>query len=578
MSHLVRHPRLDCDVAYIDSLRARNTPFIDVTHKDFGAVGDGTTDDQPAIQAAIDAIADITSHPSGTSTSQGGTVVIPASTFRVDGVLNVPYGVSLIGIGGKPRLLAGAAGARIVVDSHDGSLGNRFGRIENLWWDGNNVGNIGFYVGKAVGRYFVDCDAWRCTDAGVILDGTQNCTFVNINSELNGSAGGVGANLRIENAANNNTFLGLKLRTGTPHNLYQTELASISSYASYFYGGSGGMGPTGNNFHGGIIETLDPTNGAACVFIRAGFNNSFMNMLFTITDMISSTPLIFLDDDGHTNGAATSDTQATNFYGCQFQGTAGQTTIFKINDANNTRISNCNIRNGALLFDFTGANDEEVNNTVLFDGSNHINAVDDYVNTSNWGVDPALFGANNLYQVIKGGYFRHTLDVLVNATTLPALRLGTDIDDTLASLLEITAGGRFDWNNGVRMTTQTGTDGAAGSVPFWDCQHAVLVGREAGITASGTQSQGQRRLTKSVNEISTCAVANDVVTLPPAQAGALIVIINNGAQSLRIFPDTGDNCGAGANTHIDLAAGWTWRAEAYDSTNWRGGKVQIAVA
>ena len=48
-------------------------PVVDVRHPDYGAVGDGVTDDSAAIQAAIDAIP-----------STGGVVVFPAGNYHVD--------------------------------------------------------------------------------------------------------------------------------------------------------------------------------------------------------------------------------------------------------------------------------------------------------------------------------------------------------------------------------------------------------------------------------------------------------------------------------------------------------------
>ena len=90
----------------------------------------------------------------------------------------------------------------------------------------------------------------------------------------------------------------------------------------------------------------------------------------------------------------------------------------------------------------------------------------------------------------------------------------------------------------------------------------------AGITASTTQTQGQGPLTAVVNEISVVANANDTVTLPSAGAGKTCVIINNGAQTLRIYPASGDNLGAGVNTATTLTATSRRRYVAYDSTNW----------
>lgn len=90
----------------------------------------------------------------------------------------------------------------------------------------------------------------------------------------------------------------------------------------------------------------------------------------------------------------------------------------------------------------------------------------------------------------------------------------------------------------------------------------------AGITASTTQSQGQQALTKDINQISVCANANDVVTLPSAEAGLSIVVINSGANALQVFPASGDNLGAGVDTSTTIASSANKLFCAYDSTNW----------
>lgn len=90
----------------------------------------------------------------------------------------------------------------------------------------------------------------------------------------------------------------------------------------------------------------------------------------------------------------------------------------------------------------------------------------------------------------------------------------------------------------------------------------------ASISASTTQTQGQRALTGDINEVSTVANANDVVTLPGALAGRSCLVINNGANTLQVFPASGDDLGAGLNTSTTIASGSRKLFVAYDSTNW----------
>jgi hypothetical protein len=97
---------------------------------------------------------------------------------------------------------------------------------------------------------------------------------------------------------------------------------------------------------------------------------------------------------------------------------------------------------------------------------------------------------------------------------------------------------------------------------------SIRHGVTAGITASVTQTQGNGALTTEVNEVSTVANANDTVTLPTAAVGWRVVVINNGANTLQIFPASGDNLGAGVDTAMTLANGSRITFHAFDATNW----------
>ena len=104
-----------------------------------------------------------------------------------------------------------------------------------------------------------------------------------------------------------------------------------------------------------------------------------------------------------------------------------------------------------------------------------------------------------------------------------------------------------------------------------DNDKLIAVDVNAGLTASTNQTQGQGALTAQVNEISTVANDGDTVTLPSAVTGIEIEIINNGANTLRIFPASGDDLGlgTGASTSFEeLEANERVKLVAYDITNW----------
>ncbi len=89
-----------------------------------------------------------------------------------------------------------------------------------------------------------------------------------------------------------------------------------------------------------------------------------------------------------------------------------------------------------------------------------------------------------------------------------------------------------------------------------------------GITASTTQSQGNGALTGDVNVIAVCANINDTVTLETAIAGITIIVINNGAKKLQIFPASGDDLGNGIDASVTLAAGSVIVFDSFDTTTW----------
>lgn len=90
----------------------------------------------------------------------------------------------------------------------------------------------------------------------------------------------------------------------------------------------------------------------------------------------------------------------------------------------------------------------------------------------------------------------------------------------------------------------------------------------AGITASTSQSQGNGVLTSDVNEIDVVGSTDDTVTLPSALAGLEVTVINNGGNTLQIFPASGDDLGAGVNLSQQLEPNESVEYIAYDSTNW----------
>jgi hypothetical protein len=76
-----------------------------------------------------------------------------------------------------------------------------------------------------------------------------------------------------------------------------------------------------------------------------------------------------------------------------------------------------------------------------------------------------------------------------------------------------------------------------------------------GITAFAGGGQGSAtQLAKDINRVTTCATSGDSVKLPAGVAGMKIVVINDGAASMNIFPATGEQIDAlGVNAAYALA-------------------------
>lgn len=93
---------------------------------------------------------------------------------------------------------------------------------------------------------------------------------------------------------------------------------------------------------------------------------------------------------------------------------------------------------------------------------------------------------------------------------------------------------------------------------------------ETGITAGTTQTQaGATAMTASINDVETVANVNDGVKLPTAVPGLVRYVSNNGANSMRVYPNTSDTVNGGSvNVHVDQAAGNKTMYVAMTTTNW----------
>ena len=104
------------------------------------------------------------------------------------------------------------------------------------------------------------------------------------------------------------------------------------------------------------------------------------------------------------------------------------------------------------------------------------------------------------------------------------------------------------FNQPLNMTAQ-----APGNLTLADAGNISLffsydkgVSTQNAVTASATQTQvGGRKVTAAITVV-TIAGANDAVTLPTAEAGRKLSVVNTSGQTITIFPALADRIGANA--------------------------------
>lgn len=243
--------------------------------KDFGAVGDGTTNDAAAIQAAIDAI----------DALGGGTVFFPRGTYRIGTALNIPdRGIRLVGesMYSATIIKTGADCTSVVFNSASCDLCS----VEELRFtnDGTTQTSgavISFPVAGALGvvidRVLMEdvyacvvcdlpplsvndviitrCEFLRITKYGLFLKGALNWMVQNcIVSMLNGATG----------------TAALFLDANAEGNLFQNV---------FFLGGEYTFRSIGNNKENRFVNVIfdGGSLSSACVYDSASIRNHFVN-------------------------------------------------------------------------------------------------------------------------------------------------------------------------------------------------------------------------------------------------------------------------------------------------------------
>ena len=215
-----------------------------VSVKDFGAVGNGTTDDTAAFEAAL---------------SITGSVLVPKGTYRITAPLTVGtgqvmYGTGDLFAGGSSTILLDDSSAKLIIK---GSIGG----LQGLYIDGNNTAvrcvdfdattrnwkiekcyitgatNWGIHIGDGTNNNYSG-EILNCIITGNsknVYNSSQAITFMG--TDVTGSTGGVGIN---NVASGGFTFLGGSLQNPASGFGHLTNAGEARIIGPYIEGAEGG--------------------------------------------------------------------------------------------------------------------------------------------------------------------------------------------------------------------------------------------------------------------------------------------------------------------------------------------------
>jgi hypothetical protein len=303
--------------------------YENISVKDFGATGNGSTDDTAAVAASFTA-----------AQAQGvNTVVFPAGAYSVSSI-TIPPSMRLTGAvpgsltGGGTRINCTGSGTCVTLS--DGGLGasstSRSGGIDHVYIQCNSVAKIGLYMGVRVNDHCYDMIVDSCTTYNTVLDATQNSKldgFENRNcAKCIGLVNGAANNYldRIENTTASVTPMYLGLDATLPNASYAgaafgalantfvmnqfengTFSTAINASTAYYNnlisptavdGGSAttlitfGAGASGNNTWGGYLATSRNIPIISNAAYSNTLNGPYINLLPGCTAAIVATSLL----------------------------------------------------------------------------------------------------------------------------------------------------------------------------------------------------------------------------------------------------------------------------------------------
>ena len=155
-----------------------------VSVKDFGAVGDGVTDDTAAIQAALD--------------SNASSVTFPKGTY-LSNALTVPSNIKIIGENGSTiKAIASLSGSLFENVLYPTNPGNTNISFNNLVINGNKasaaVNESMIKLGHCTNVTIEDCLIYDSDGFGIDIQGSTSTILIKGNKILDGNSGGINLN------------------------------------------------------------------------------------------------------------------------------------------------------------------------------------------------------------------------------------------------------------------------------------------------------------------------------------------------------------------------------------------------